>query len=129
LANHFGGNSFRGSIMIRRLSIAIAGALLIAVLFLPAVAAANPDSWIGGTTGNWSEPSNWSNNNVAGYNHDDDVTIVHNDGVSRTVNFDLPSSNPIYTNSLTIDLTGGAGSATNTLLIPDGAALYPSLEI
>jgi hypothetical protein len=93
------------------------------------VAAANPNYWIGGTTGNWSEPSNWSNNNVAGYNHDDDVTIVHNDGVSRTVNFDLPFSNPIYTNSLTIDLTGGAGSATNTLLIPDGAALYPSLEI
>jgi hypothetical protein len=73
------------------------------------------NSWTGGT-GNWSDPSNWTNGSnqnvvpVAG----DDVQIVNNDGVSRTITYD--NTVPVVTLSgLTVDLTGGSISDTDTL--------------
>ncbi len=63
--------------------------LLACFCLLVASAQAATNSWTGGT-GNWSDPSNWTNATnqhvvpIAG----DDVQIVNNDGVSRTITYD-----------------------------------------
>jgi hypothetical protein len=64
---------------------------------------------------NWSVAGNWSAG-VPGAGSD--ASISEADGVSRTVNYDYTGS-PVTLNSLTVDLTGGTGAATNTLSIAD----------
>jgi hypothetical protein len=81
------------------------------------LADAATDNWTGGT-GNWADASNWTNSSnqhvipASG----DNVQIVNNDGVSRTITNVYDYTIPVTTlGSLTVDLTGGSGSATNTL--------------
>src|SRR5437588_9606794 len=93
-------------------SIARLGMIGMAVLavLLPIRMAAASDNWTDGT-GNWSTPGNWSagvpGNGVAAY-------ITDSDGVSRTVTYNYTGP-AVSLDALVIDLTGGSGSATNTL--------------
>jgi len=71
------------------------------------------DNWNDGT-GNWSVPVNWSAG-VPGSGAI--VNIDDSDGISRTITYDYTGT-AVTLYELTIDLTGGSGSATNTLAIP-----------
>jgi hypothetical protein len=79
------------------------------------VLAATTDNWTDGT-GNWSTAANWTNTSsghtvpAAG----DTVNIVDSDGVSRTITYNYTGA-AITLGTVTIDLTGGTGAATNTL--------------
>jgi hypothetical protein len=70
------------------------------------------DTWTDGSD-NWSVSGNWS----AGVPGSGVVAdIGDSDGVSRTVTYDYAGP-AVSLDSLTVDLTGGTGSATNTLSI------------
>ncbi|HEY1686721.1 MAG TPA: hypothetical protein VGG19_18315, partial [Tepidisphaeraceae bacterium] len=89
-------------------------ALIAAVAYCPLVVSAATDNWTDGT-GNWNLSTNWttppSTHNVPAGT--DTVNITPTDGVSRTITYDFPGA--VTLGSLTIDLTGGSGSATTTL--------------
>ncbi len=86
--------------------------IIMGLLCSPAiVATAATVSWIGGSS-NWSNNLNWSPATVPTTGND--VNIVDTDGISRTVTYDYTGI-PATLNSLTIDLTGGTGTTTNTL--------------
>src|SRR5262245_11152968 len=96
---------------------------LAAVLVLaPATVVQATKFWKNGvTSGNWSTGNNWSAVSAAGVDNggvpvaSEPVRIVHTDGVARTVTLD---TNPPSLGLTAIDLTG-AGSTTDTLLIPN----------
>ena len=80
-------------------------------MLLPNRQASAQNYWTDGT-GNWSVPGNW----LAGVPGDGDIEayISDSDGVSRTVTYDYTGP-AVSLGGLDIDLTGGSGSATNTL--------------
>jgi len=87
----------------------LSGMVALAML-LPIRSASAQDNWTDGT-GNWNTPGNWSAG-VPGSGVD--VNIVDSGNVSRTVTYDYTGP-PVALDGLIIDLTGGSGSATNTL--------------
>src|ERR1700690_2445356 len=97
----------RGKLVVARLD--LIGMVALAML-LPIRWASAQDNWTDGTD-NWSVPGNWSAG-VPGSGAD--VNIVDSDGESRTVTYDYTGP-AVALDGLIIDLTGGSGSATNTL--------------
>ncbi|MFI5378547.1 MAG: beta strand repeat-containing protein, partial [Tepidisphaerales bacterium] len=91
------------------LALAAALAILQGRSFPVAAATVN---WTDGTS-NWSLATNWttlpSAHNVPGAG--DTVNIALTDGVSRTITYDYTGA-AVTLGSLTLDLTGGSGSAT-----------------
>ena len=70
-------------------------------------------------------PGNWSPSGVPGAG--DTVNIVDSDGVSRTITYDYTGA-AVTLGTVTIDLTGGAGAATNMLTM-SANNLTAALEI
>jgi hypothetical protein len=97
-----------------RRSLGIGQCVILGTISLPVAApfALATDTWTD-TSDNWTVPGDWSSGVPAS---GDDASIADSDGVSRTINYDY-SGVPATLNSLTIDLTGGTGTAANTLLI------------
>ncbi len=92
---------------LRQLSIAVAAA---AISYWSPFSSAQVDTWTG-ASGNWMPGADWSDGvPTAG----DDVLILDNDGVSRTVNYDYTGP-AVSLGGLRIGLSGGNPSATNTL--------------
>jgi hypothetical protein len=90
-----------------RLSIAVAAA---ALSYWSPFSSAQVDTWTG-ASGNWSAGADWSDGVPAA---GDDVLILDNDGVSRTVNYDYTGP-AVSLGGLRIGLSGGNPSATNIL--------------
>src|SRR5262245_49201610 len=96
------------------------------ILLLLTDAASATKFWKNGvTSGTWNTGNNWSAVSAAGVDNggvpvgNEPVRIVHTDGVARTVTLDI---NPPALGLTAIDLTG-AGSTTDTLLIPNNNSI------
>ena len=68
-------------------------------------------TWLDGSS-NWSTPGNWTGGAVPGAF--DTVDITNTDGVNRTITYDYTGA-AVTLSALNIDLTGGSGSAADTL--------------
>jgi hypothetical protein len=113
----------------RRSSHTVAILAAILALSLTTVAQATKFWKNGVVTGNWNVSNNWSAAGPGGGDNggvpvaSENVNIVHTDGTARTVTLDV--STPSL-GLLSIDLTGGSATTTNTLSIPNNVNLTAS---
>src|SRR5262245_12010114 len=92
-------------------------------VLLPTTVAKATKFWKNGVvTGNWNTSNSWSAVSAAGADNGgvptsgETVYIVHTDGTARTVTYDVTAPT---LGLVSIDLTGGSGTTTNTLSIPN----------
>ncbi|HUB25312.1 MAG TPA: PEP-CTERM sorting domain-containing protein [Tepidisphaeraceae bacterium] len=79
---------------------------------LNGVSTVQTSQWTGGNSGSWSNASNWTPSGVPVTGND--VNITSTLGVTQTITYDYTGSAQTL-GTLTLDLTGGSGSASEIL--------------
>ncbi|MDP9174241.1 MAG: hypothetical protein M3O30_10310 [Planctomycetota bacterium] len=116
-------NNPKNPVRAHRKLAAIALAASAVILPLSRAAIADTDSWIGTTSGNWTDNTQWSTGNAPSANQDVNITNAYTG--TQTITYDY--AGPAITfNSVTVDATTGGTNvlamSTNTLTV--GTAEY-----
>jgi hypothetical protein len=101
-----------------------AAAAVLVILVLVPPAQADTVSWTG-TSGDWSNPSNWSPDLP---DHDDDVKILNDTGEGWEINYNNPVGEYMVFKSFTMDATG-TGSSAVTLRQTNEAEAFDLLSL
>ena len=99
--------------------------LAAAAVVVPAMsAAANTDQWVGGNASDWNNAANWSPAAIPGAG--DTVNVTSNVGVAQNILYDYNGVS-VTLGTLNLALTGGSGTASETISLP-GNTLLAAME-